>query len=365
MARALGDPAGEAYALYWLGAAARYVGDPQAAEGWLRQVQRIDQAAIPGWIIRPCTIHLAAALSEAGEAAEAQRYCADALAQAQQAGALFDQGDCLSLMAWLDLAAGRPAAAGAHLRQALAVYAHTSASVLLLNCLGVCGDLCAAARRWRETITVWAACDAVSQAARIEVGANAAAVEAHRGLLREARQALGPAAARAAEERGAAMIGATAAEYALLLVTQEAGEPGRAGPAAAQRPRTRTGHPGRPRPHRHPDRRTALHQRPDRPLPPGPDPRQDRMPPSRRPHPPRPRVGPGLTPYPEVSTGPRPVGSCYPTCCYWPEGVTRPLPRSIAGQATCESPADLSRRPEKQEQAGRRKGSPLTHWRPS
>ena len=37
------------------------------------------------------------------------------------------------------------------------------------------------------------------------------------GPLRQARQALGPAQTRAAEERGAAMTAATAAEYALML----------------------------------------------------------------------------------------------------------------------------------------------------
>ena len=232
MARDLGDPAGEAYALFWLGAVAQYVGDNEAAETWLRQVQRIDRAAIPGWILRPCTIHLAAALSETGEAAEAQRYCADALAQARQTGAPFDQGDCLSLMAGLDLAAGRLPAARAHLRQALELYAHTSASVLLLDCLGVCGELCAAARRWEETITVWAACDGVALAARMQFAALAVVMEERREPLRKAHQALAPAAAAAAEERGAAMTGATAAEYALLLVTEESG-----GSAVAGSPR--------------------------------------------------------------------------------------------------------------------------------
>ena len=43
--------------------------------------------------------------------------------------------------------------------------------------------------------------------------------------LRKAREALGPALARAAEERGAAMTPATAAEYVLLLVTEEPDEP--------------------------------------------------------------------------------------------------------------------------------------------
>ena len=49
--------------------------------------------------------------------------------------------------------------------------------------------------------------------------------------LREARQALGPARARAAGERGAAMSPATAAEYALLLT-----DPGPPQPAAAPEP---------------------------------------------------------------------------------------------------------------------------------
>ena len=51
--------------------------------------------------------------------------------------------------------------------------------------------------------------------------------------LREARQALGPAQARAAEERGKAMSLATAAEYALMLTA-----PGPRPPAAAPGPET-------------------------------------------------------------------------------------------------------------------------------
>ncbi len=61
----------------------------------------------------------------------------------------------------------------------------------------------------------------------------------------------GPAERRAAEERGAAMSLATAAEYALMLTAARpaAGHGGhRTG--AAQRPGTGAGHPGRPGPHR-------------------------------------------------------------------------------------------------------------------
>ena len=225
LARDLSDPAGEASALFALAALAIYAGDSQANAAWARQVQRIDRAAIPGWIARQCTRLLAEALGEAGQAADARRYCADALASARQAGAVYDQGDCLSALAWLDVLAGRLAAAGAHLREALELYAQTSASLLLVNCLDACGDLCAATRRWPQAITVWAASDALGRATHMHSW-ELAAVAAHRqAALRKARQALGPAQARSADERGAAMTAATAAEYALLLVTDQQHEP--------------------------------------------------------------------------------------------------------------------------------------------
>jgi len=225
LARDLSDAAGEAYALFALAAAAIYAGDSQAVAAWARQVQRLDRAAIPGWIARQCTRLLAEALGEAGQAADAQRYCAGALASARQAGAVYDQGDCLGTMAWLDVRAGRLAAAAAHLREALELYAQTSASLLLANCLDTCGDLCAATRRWPEAITVWAASDALGQATQMHAWELAAVVAHRQEPLRKARHALGPAQTRAAGERGAAMTAATAAEYALLLVTDQPHEP--------------------------------------------------------------------------------------------------------------------------------------------
>jgi predicted ATPase/class 3 adenylate cyclase/DNA-binding CsgD family transcriptional regulator len=228
LARALGDPAGEAYALYWLATAAGYVGTLQDAEAWLRQAQRIDQAAIPGWIGRHCTLLLASALGAIGEATEAHRYCADALALARQAGALYDEGDSLLRMAKLDFDAGRLAEARAHLREVIELFAQTGANVLLINCLDLCGDLCASTRRWREAITVWAALAAVRHDTGIQGEGQAndpASKEEFQEPLRKARQALGPTLTRAAEERGAAMTAAAAAEYVLLLVGEETGEP--------------------------------------------------------------------------------------------------------------------------------------------
>jgi DNA-binding CsgD family transcriptional regulator len=54
--------------------------------------------------------------------------------------------------------------------------------------------------------------------------------EERREPLRKAREALGLTLARAAEERGAAMTPATAAEYVLLLAAGEPDEPAAAAP---------------------------------------------------------------------------------------------------------------------------------------
>jgi DNA-binding CsgD family transcriptional regulator len=131
-------------------------------------------------------------------------------------------------MAKLDCSAGRLAEARAHLREIMELFAQTGASLLLINCLELCVDLCAATRRWREAITVWAAWAAVRRAAWIHGEGQAdelASEEEFQKPLGEAREALGLTLARAAEERGAAMTPAAAAEYVLLLVTEEPGEP--------------------------------------------------------------------------------------------------------------------------------------------
>ena len=62
----------------------------------------------------------------------------------------------------------------------------------------------------------------------------------------------------------------------------------------AQPPGTRASHPGRPGHYRRPDRRQAVHQRPHSRLAPGPDPGEDRLPPSRRPDPPSAHRRPGV-----------------------------------------------------------------------
>jgi DNA-binding CsgD family transcriptional regulator len=90
----------------------------------------------------------------------------------------------------------------------------------LLDDLDCCGYLCAMTGRCAEAATMWAAVVVLQ-------GHDGFSVPSHPDMpegwfqrqepLREARRALGPDRARAAEERGQAMSLTTAAEYALIL----------------------------------------------------------------------------------------------------------------------------------------------------
>ena len=107
--------------------------------------------------------------------------------------------------------------------------------------LDCCGHLCAATRRPAEAITVWAAAAALRGPGPLPYETRNLAEREE--LQRNAREQLGPAGTRAAEERGAAMSLATAAEYALLLAAAQppTGPPPRSRAPAAARPRLRPG----------------------------------------------------------------------------------------------------------------------------
>jgi len=134
------------------------------------------------------------------------------------------------LMADLDVRAGRLQDAASHLREALQDIAQAGDWWYLLNGLWYGGYLCTAERRYAEAITVWAAFAAFS---RGDHGDTSEDERRHKEALREARQALGPARARAAEQRGAVMSLATAAEYVLML-TAASLPPAQASPGAAR-----------------------------------------------------------------------------------------------------------------------------------
>ena len=221
LARQIGDPAGELMALMDLSLDAAYAGRHDEAVRLARQAGRIT-AGISGGLARRCSSVLTIVLADAGDLAEAARAGAAGLARARDAGDLWNQAVLLPRIVDLDLRAGRAGDAAAHLREGLQVAVRTGSWLDLRFGLFQCGELCAATGRAAEALTLWAAADR------------------HEGLidspwfvlrreerLRQARQALGPGRARAAEDRGAAMSMATAAEYALMLT-----DPGLPQPAA-------------------------------------------------------------------------------------------------------------------------------------
>ena len=223
LAREMRYPAGEARALYGLGGAAGYVGDHETMLVWLRQAQRVGPAGLPGYLIRRCAIGLAIALNDAGEAAAAREHCLQVLDMAQAAGDLRDQADCLQLMTRMALQAGQFSEAAAHMREGVETGVRMGRDFILIDFLDDCGHLCSGTHRRADAVTSWAAQAALLKASELLDLPDD--VERRRDPLRAARQALGPDQARAAEQRGAAMGLATAAEYMLLLTAPPPQQP--------------------------------------------------------------------------------------------------------------------------------------------
>ena len=123
-------------------------------------------------------------------------------------------------MVVLDLVSSRYADAASHLRAALQTALRTGVRRKVLEDLDCCGYLCAATGRHLEAVTAWAAAAAFSR----DQGTARPPAEVRRRQepLRKTRQVLGAARTGAAEERGAAMSRATAAEYALMLTAPNA-----------------------------------------------------------------------------------------------------------------------------------------------
>ena len=215
VAQETGDPAAEAIGSFCLGVVALGAGDPGSALPWLRRACDADPAAVPGWVDRMCRWMLTRALFQAGDIAAAQRTAEDALARFRQAGHLYFQASLLVDMTLIDLQAGRQAAAGTHLEEAVELASRIGDRMHVIECLDACGHLCAAADRWADAITMWAAYAVCNRRAGL---ASFPWTEQRRAEpLRKGREALGPALAQAAEERGAAMTLPIAAEFAAML----------------------------------------------------------------------------------------------------------------------------------------------------
>ena len=201
VARELGYPAGEVLALGALSFIAVQVGDLDSALKAGRQAAQIT-ACVPGATARFVSYNLTFVLIEAGDVAAADHVSAESLARSREAGDLWNQVGLLPVMVLLDLEAGRIQDAAVHLRELLQLTMRTGDWLSVCDNLDCCGHLCAATGRFVEALTAWAAMFALKEHDKIQdMPADARRRDTP---LRRVRHALGPARARAAEERGAA-----------------------------------------------------------------------------------------------------------------------------------------------------------------
>jgi predicted ATPase/DNA-binding CsgD family transcriptional regulator len=215
MARELGDPVGEAQALYCLAWTAMYLGDYENCLAWLEQNREKDPARLPGHWIRALSHARAIALMETGQLAEARQECLRGLALAQ-AGDIPREAEFLGALADIDLREGRADDSSAHLRDAIGLAARVTGAVFMqLNCLDMCARLCAMTGRPASAVTMWAASDARLQ--EFGIPYPPAMIKDRHEPLQQASRTLGTAKTRAAEERGATMGLAAAMEFAALL----------------------------------------------------------------------------------------------------------------------------------------------------
>jgi hypothetical protein len=207
---------------------AAQVGDLDSALRASREAAQIT-ADVPGAAARFASCNLPLVLIEAGDVAAADRVCTEILARSRAPGDQWHLVNLLPVMVILDLEAGRIQDAAVHLRELFQLALRTGVTDTVCDSLDCCGHLCGATGRFAEALTAWAAMLALRR--HDEVPNLPLRARRRDKPLRRVRRALGPARARAAEERGAAMSLPAAAEYALMLA--DPGPPPSATPGRA------------------------------------------------------------------------------------------------------------------------------------
>ena len=223
LARQIGYATGEATALVELSVISSYGDDDEQAVEWARQAQRNDRDLMPGF--QACRVEdaLPYVLVMSGHLDGALELCVGALARAKGAGDLRAEADALFLMASLARQTGRLADARAHLHDTVELAMHASYWLRLIDAIDEGGYWCAAAGQYAAALTLWAARATQAEAAGL---ADTLEETHHREQpLREASHALDAQQVRAAQERGAAMTSAAAAEFALILTGENAPHP--------------------------------------------------------------------------------------------------------------------------------------------
>jgi len=222
LAREAGIPGLEAMALTCLSLAAWHDGDRDGALELAHQAQHVP-GEVSGALLRALSQIVTMILIEADDLVAAEQICTAALASCRDVGDLTNLSAQLWQRAMLDLRVGRTDDAAANLHEQLQIAKRTALRPMMLAGLDSCGHLCTATRRPAEAVTVWAAFTALSGSRTLMYGFLSS--DRRDEGMRQARQLLDPAAARAAEERGGAMSLAAATEYAIMLTA--------AGPAPA------------------------------------------------------------------------------------------------------------------------------------
>jgi predicted ATPase/DNA-binding CsgD family transcriptional regulator len=227
LARELDYPFGIARATACLVLAALYAGEVDEAAQLARQAEQVPD--VPGTAGRLCGFLLAAALAEAGDLPGAGQVGAATLAWARDAGDAYSLDALLTVMADLDLRAGRADDAARHLREAVQLMVSSGEWLMMVGVLDRCGQLCAATGRSADAVTAWAATETLLMQQVGPQDPDDSDTHRRQDALRAASRLLGPDRARTAERRGKAMSLATAAEYALMLTGP--GSPQQAGTA--------------------------------------------------------------------------------------------------------------------------------------
>jgi DNA-binding CsgD family transcriptional regulator len=180
---------------------------------------------------------LGLALTEIGELDAARRVCAAGLTLARQVDDLVNLNNLLGEMGDLERLAGSLAEAGVHLREGIAIAARMGFLLSLANFIEQCGYLCAAAGRWTEAVTLWAAFSADQERRGRPIGAVYDGRRAE--YLRRIEEALDSSQLREARERGARMPVSAAAELAVMVTTPAKEKPAESVPGKPLSPRER------------------------------------------------------------------------------------------------------------------------------
>ncbi len=214
VARRTGYPAGEILALAQLSRTAHHAGAIAEALEWARQAQRILASGEYGWTEQFTGQFIAEVLIQSGDLAAARRALADTLAWADAGGDRIMQTAALIYSADVELRTGNIADAARLARCATEIAAQVGWHELLPRCVNEFALVCAARGQPAEAVTLWTALQAHMEAG----GPRDVPLYAERRAepLRRALEALGPARARAAKERGAGMTMETAAEFVLM-----------------------------------------------------------------------------------------------------------------------------------------------------